>query len=175
MFSVTFDCGGEFTFHDILKSAGVDKYFCKPGCPNQKVLVENRNGMTRFSLEKSFDFRNLTQSGLNHFVNVSINDNIVVRQNCSPFDCLREGLLDDPAKINAEADDIVKDLMRQAAAMVKDLEEGHPSHHMLLEDRLFIMKLIKGEDLLRQGLLGSTVKADAENQRKAGQDPRNFY
>ena len=72
-------------------------------------------------------------------------------------------------------DDIVKDLMRQAATMVNDFREGHPSHHMSLENRLFIMKLIKEEDLLRQGLLGSTAKTEAENQRKAAQDPRNFY
>ena len=43
-------------------------------------------------------------------------------------------------------DDIVRDLMRQAATMVKDLEEGPPSHHMSLENRLFIMKLIKDEE-----------------------------
>ena len=102
MFSVTFDRGGEFTFHDILKKAGVETFFCNPGCPDEKGLVENRNGCIRYTLEKGYDFRNLTQAGLNHIV-ANINDNIVVKQHCSPFHCLREGLLGEPAKIHAEA------------------------------------------------------------------------
>ena len=83
MYSVTFDRGGEFTFHDILKHAGVDTYFCDPGCPHQKGHVENRNGKMRYSMFSGFDFRLLTQAHLNHIV-AGINSENIKNQNCSP-------------------------------------------------------------------------------------------
>ena len=57
--TVTFDRGGEFAFHHLLKV--VVAYFCDPGCPNQKGLVENRIGKMRYSFESSMDFSDLNQ------------------------------------------------------------------------------------------------------------------
>ena len=59
--TVTFDRGGEFTFHQILKTRNILTFFCDAGCPNQKGLVENRIGKMRYTLTKELNFGDLTQ------------------------------------------------------------------------------------------------------------------
>ena len=72
--TVTFDRGGEFAFHHLLKF--VVAYFCDPGCPNQKGLVENRIGKIRYSIESGMSFDTITQPNLDEFVR-RINDEIL--------------------------------------------------------------------------------------------------
>ena len=59
--TITFDQGGEFTFHQILKTKNIVTYFCDAGCPKQKGLVENKIGKICYTLSKEFNFGELTQ------------------------------------------------------------------------------------------------------------------
>ena len=88
MITITFDRGGEFTFHQLLKQINIISYFCDPGCPNQKGLVENRIGKIRYSIESRMSFDTITQPNLDELVRW-INDEILRNRGFRPFDKLR--------------------------------------------------------------------------------------
>ena len=64
--SITFDCGKEFSkWKSISNAHDIDIFFADPGCPEQRVLNENSNGLLRRNgLPKQMDFTNISQNYL---------------------------------------------------------------------------------------------------------------
>jgi IS30 family transposase len=54
--SITFDNGGEFTHFGLLSLKGIHSYFCNPGSPWQKGLVERTNAILHKFIPKSSHF-----------------------------------------------------------------------------------------------------------------------
>ena len=86
--TATFDRGGEFAFHHLLKAISIVCYFCDAGCPNQKGFVENRIGKMRYSFESGMDFFELSQSSLD-FVVANLNAENLKNRGFRPCDRLR--------------------------------------------------------------------------------------
>ena len=84
--TITFDRGSEFAFHDLLTE--IKSYFCDPGCPNQKGLVENRIGKMRYSIMSGMDFSDLTQEILQEIVD-NINDEYLFNRGFKPAERLK--------------------------------------------------------------------------------------
>lgn len=65
--SITFDCGKEFSkWRSVANSHDVHIYFADPGCPSQRALNENSNGLLRRDgLHKQMDFTDVIQEELN--------------------------------------------------------------------------------------------------------------
>lgn len=67
--SFTVDRGPEFYAHDDLtQRTGMPVYFCDPGCPGQRGLNENTNGLLRQYFPKGSSFSALTQIDLENVV-----------------------------------------------------------------------------------------------------------
>ena len=64
--TVTMDNGHEFFGHIAYRSAGFKTFFCDPGSPRQKALVEKMNAMIHRVLPKYIDLTTLTQKKLDH-------------------------------------------------------------------------------------------------------------
>jgi len=65
--TITFDNGTEFTQHEtIAKKLGVDIYFADPYSSWQRGTNENTNGLIRRYLPKKTDFRNITDTQIEH-------------------------------------------------------------------------------------------------------------
>lgn len=63
--SVTFDNGGEFARHDLLrKFMKVDTYFCDPGSPWQKGQVERTNAMLHRYISKKTPIKSLSERAI---------------------------------------------------------------------------------------------------------------
>ena len=62
--SITFDCGKEFSnWKTVSNKHDIDIFFADPGCPRQRGLNENSNGLLRRDgLGKGMDFTGLSQS-----------------------------------------------------------------------------------------------------------------
>lgn len=69
--SITFDCGKEFSnWKEIANDHDIDIYFADPGCPSQRGLNENSNGLLRRDgLPKRMDFTEVTQQTLTEVAN----------------------------------------------------------------------------------------------------------
>lgn len=64
--TITFDCGKEFAKWKLIEdTCGIKIYFADPGCPGQRGLNENNNGILRRYLPKSTDLSVHTQKKLN--------------------------------------------------------------------------------------------------------------
>ncbi|WP_338993013.1 IS30 family transposase [Spiroplasma endosymbiont of Seladonia tumulorum] len=70
------DRGKEFSkWREIKIFAETQVYFCDPGKPQQKPLIEHMNGEFRYWLSKGIDFNNISQKMIDWVVNV-INDKL---------------------------------------------------------------------------------------------------
>lgn len=72
--SMTFDCGKEFSnWKTVPNKHDIDIFFANPGCPGQRGLNENSNGLLRRDgLTKRKDFTGLSQafiSSVTHYRN----------------------------------------------------------------------------------------------------------
>ncbi len=100
--SITFDCGKEFSdWKDISNINDINIYFADPGCPSQRGLNENSNGLLRRDgLTKGIDFTNVSQEELSQVAHFR---NTIPRKSldyCTPIEvflehCDKEGYLDD--------------------------------------------------------------------------------
>lgn len=65
--SITFDCGKEFAnWKTIANTHDIDIFFADPGCPGQRGLNENSNGLLRRNrLSKGMDSTTISQEQLN--------------------------------------------------------------------------------------------------------------
>lgn len=64
--TITFDCGKEFSkWREFEELCNIKVYFADPGCPGQRGLNENNNGILRRSLPKGSDLSIYTQEDLN--------------------------------------------------------------------------------------------------------------
>lgn len=79
--SITFDRGGEFSNHFLLKnSVGIDSYFCDPHSPWQKGSNENFNGRLRRFVPRGTTPENISEEKL---------ENILKIMNNTPRKCLK--------------------------------------------------------------------------------------
>ncbi|HFI0541899.1 TPA: IS30 family transposase [Streptococcus suis] len=64
--SITFDCGKEFSnWQSLSNKHDIDIFFADPGCPGQRGLNEQSNGLLRrCGLPKQMEFSNLSQNDL---------------------------------------------------------------------------------------------------------------
>lgn len=71
------DRGKEFSkFEEMEKITGSNIYFCDPGKPQQKPLIEYMNGEFRHWFKKGTDFNNVTQQEIDWVVNDVINEKL---------------------------------------------------------------------------------------------------
>jgi len=69
--SVTFDNGGEFARHDLLrKFMNIDTYFCDPGSPWQKGQVERTNSMLHRYISKKTPIKSLSEQAVENAQNM---------------------------------------------------------------------------------------------------------
>ena len=61
---ITFDCGKEFSnWKSISNAHDIDIFFADPGCPGQRGLNEQSNGLLRRNgLPKQIDFTNVSKN-----------------------------------------------------------------------------------------------------------------
>ena len=61
---ITFNCGKEFSnWKSISNAHDIDIFFANPGCPGQRGLNEQSNGLLRRNgLPKQMDFTNISQN-----------------------------------------------------------------------------------------------------------------
>jgi IS30 family transposase len=69
IFTITFDNGSEMSnFEELEKIIECDIYFADPGCPGQRGLNENTNGLMRQFLPKGSDFKKIKQKYVDRVV-----------------------------------------------------------------------------------------------------------
>jgi len=72
--SITFDRGGEFANHSLLKkTASIDSYFCDPHSPWQKGSNENFNGRLRRFVPRGTAPENISEEKLENIINLMNN------------------------------------------------------------------------------------------------------
>lgn len=69
--SFTVDRGPEFFAHaDLSDRTGMPVYFCDPGCPGQRGLNENTNGLLRQFFPKGSSFSHISQTDIDYVVSL---------------------------------------------------------------------------------------------------------
>ena len=87
--SITFDCGKEFSnWKNICNKHDISIFFADPGCPSQRGLNENSNGLLRKDgLAKQTDFRIMCEEDI---VSVASYRNNILRKSLNYKTSLEE-------------------------------------------------------------------------------------